>query len=219
MKKVVLMLFVFAIVMSSCSNNGKKAETKDAEKVTVVKNEKTNDYNKIKSGSVIKWRASHLGGTNKRFGNVFLKNASVLVNQGKVSNATFLIDMNTITVESFPEGSDQKRDLTRHLKSSDFFDVQKYPVSKFELTKIKGIEGKFNSEVTGNLTIKDVTKSITFKANVKVDDNKVSVKSEDFSVDRTDWNLKYHVKGSPGIPVNYLISNDIGFTIDITVTK
>ena len=219
MKNVVLMLFVFAIAMSSCSNNGKKAETKDAEKVTIVKNEKTNDFNKIKSGSVVKWRASHLGGTNKRFGNVFLKNASLLVNEGKLSNATINIDMATVTVESFPQGSDEKRDLTKHLKSNDFFNAQQFPISKFELTKVKGIEGDFNSDVTGNLTIKNVTKSITFKANINIDDNAVSIKSEDFSVDRTDWNLKYHIKGSPGVPVNYLISDDIGFTIDVTVTR
>ncbi len=219
MKKIILLLLVFATILSSCSNNGKKAETGEAKKVTKQSNNNSNNYQKIKSGSVVKWRASHLGGTNKRFGNVFLKNAEVSVNKNQLSNAIILIDMNSLTVESFPKGSDEKRDLTKHLKSGDFFDAQKYPTSKFELTGIKNISGDYNSEITGNLTIKDVTKSIVFKANVNINDDAVSIKSEDFSVDRTDWNLKYHMKGSPGIPVNYLISNDIGFTIEATITK
>ncbi len=219
MKKIILLSVVFIAILGSCSNNGKKAETGEAKKVIKKNNSNSNNYNKIKSGSVVKWRASHLGGTNKRFGNVFLKSAEVSVNKNQIANAKILIDMNSLTVESFPTGSDEKRDLTKHLKSGDFFDVQKYPVSKFELTGIKKISGDYNSELTGNLTIKDITKSISFKANVNVDDDAISIKSEDFSVDRTDWNLKYHMKGSPGIPVNYLISNDIGFTIDATITK
>ena len=73
--------------------------------------------------------------------------------------------------------------------------------------------------VTGNLTILDVTKSITFKANISINENEVSVISEDFSIDRTEWGLTYHVEGSEGVPVDYLIANDIGFTINLTVTK
>ncbi len=215
--KVILSLFIISLMLSSCANNGEKAKTKEAEKVTEVKKENTNTLNKIESGSVVKWRASHLGGVQKRFGNVFIKSASISVNDGKLSNAKVLIDMNTLTVESFPKGSDQKSDLTGHLKSGDFFDAKNYPYSKFELTSVKNISGEYNSEITGNLTIKDVTKSITFKANLDVSDNSVTIKSEDFSIDRTDWGLKYHVEGTVGVPVNYLISNDIGFTIIMTV--
>jgi len=219
MKKVILMLFVFGTILSSCSNNGEKAKTKDAEKVTVVKNEKTNTFKKIKLGSVVNWRASHLGGLQPRFGNINLKSANLLVNEDKLTNATIVMNMSSITVESFPKGSDEKSDLTGHLKSGDFFNVKSFPTSKFELSSVKNITGDYNSEVTGNLTIKDATKSITFKANVIVAKNLVSIESEKFSVDRTNWGLTYHVKGSPGVPADYLIADDIGFTISVTVIK
>ena len=71
----------------------------------------------------------------------------------------------------------------------------------------------------GNLTMLDVTKSITINANVKVSENEVSVKSEDFKINRTDWGLSYNTEGTAGVPVDYLIANDIGFTIDVTITK
>jgi polyisoprenoid-binding protein YceI len=73
--------------------------------------------------------------------------------------------------------------------------------------------------LTGNLTIMDITKSITFKANVSVSDANISVKSEDFAVNRTDWNLTYNTEGTAGVPVDYLIANDVGFTIDVTLNK
>ncbi|HFC01308.1 MAG TPA: YceI family protein [Phaeodactylibacter sp.] len=219
MKKTILMVFALAIMLSACSDNGKQAETKAAEKVEVVKNTGTAAFKKIKSGSHVKWRASHLAGTQKRFGKVFLKNAEFLVNNGKLTNATVVIDIPTLTVESFNEGAAEKGDLTGHLKSADFFNVAKYPTAKFELTKIEPATGEYNSKVTGNLTILDATKSITFNANVKLTPNEVSVKSEDFAVNRTDWGLSYHTEGTAGVPVNYLIANDIGFTIDVTLTK
>ena len=129
------------------------------------------------------------------------------------------MDMASLTVENFPEGAAEKGKLTGHLQSGDFFNIEKYPTSKFVLTKREGTAGEYNSRITGNLTMLDVTKSITFIANVKVSENEVSVKSEDFKINRTDWGLSYNTEGTAGVPVDYLIANDIGFTIDVTITK
>jgi len=65
----------------------------------------------------------------------------------------------------------------------------------------------------------DSTKSITFKSNINITDDKVVVKSERFSVDRRDWGLTYHKEGSVNIPKNYIISNMIEFEVDITVGR
>ncbi len=218
-KKIFILMAITGLFMSSCSNNGNKAETGDAEDVTIEKTDETVTYNKIKDGSYMEWRASHLGGVSRRFGKVFFKDATLLVNNGNLTNAEVIVDMNSLTVENFEEGSEDKENLTGHLKGEDFFNVEKYPTSKFELTGVEKTEGDFNSLVTGNLTILDVTKSITFKANISINENEVSVISEDFSIDRTEWGLTYHVEGSEGVPVDYLIANDIGFTINLTVTK
>ena len=219
MKKTVITMFALAALITSCGDTGKEAVTKEAGKVVKVENNKTVKFTKVKPGSHVNWRASHLGGMQKRFGKLNLAKASFMVNDHKLSNALIAMDMGSLTVESFPEGSEQTGKLTGHLKSADFFNVKKYPNARFELISIEKGSGKYNSKVTGNLTIKDVTKSITFEANIKVTDDAVSVQSEDFSVDRTDWGLKYNVEGTEGVPVDYIIANPIGFTIDITVAK
>jgi polyisoprenoid-binding protein YceI len=141
------------------------------------------------------------------------------VNNAQISNASIKIDMSTLTVESFPEGAEEIAKLTGHLKSPDFFNIEKYPYSKFELTRVQKTKGEYNSIVTGNLTILNVTKSITFNADISILDNEVSIKSENFSVDRKNWGLTYNTEGTEGVPVDYLISDDISFTINLILSK
>lgn len=219
MKRIFFTLLISTALLSSCSTNEKKAETKDAEKIKVIENNQTLSYQNIASGSYIAWRATHFGGVQPRYGKIYFKNAKILVNNGQISNASIQIDMTTLTVESFPEGAEEIAKLTGHLKSPDFFDIEKYPYSKFELIRLQKITGEFNSIVTGNLTIRDVTKSITFNANIAILDNEVSIKSENFSVDRKDWGLTYNTEGTVGVPLDYIISDDISFTINLVLRK
>lgn len=219
MKKLVFTLGVVVIAMTSCSDNGKKAETKSAKEVTVSKNEATIIYNKISENSSVDWRATHFAGAQPRFGKIQAKETTVLVNSNVVSNAKVVMDMSSFTVDSFTDDAEKAAQLTGHLQSADFFDIKTYPTSTFELTNLETTSGDFNSKVTGNLTIMSITKSITFSANIDVKENSVSIKSEDFSVDRRDWNLVYHTEGTAGVPANYIIADDIGFTINVEVSK
>lgn len=219
MKNLLLSIMVIGALLTSCANSGNKAKTEDAQEVKDATTESTTLFNTVKEGSYLDWRASHLGGAQPRYGKVFIKETAVSVTNGKIVNATVIIDMASLTVESFPEGAEEIAKLKGHLQSADFFNVENYPTSKFELTSIEQTEGEYNSIVTGNLTIMETTKSITFNANINVSEEAVSIESEDFSVDRRDWDLTYNVEGSKGVPVDYLIANSIGFTIHATVTK
>ena len=219
MKKVILSVFVLGAILSSCSN-GTQVEASDAENVELVENEATVEYTTINESSKLDWRATHLGGVGERFGIISLKDASFLVNNGVLSNAKVDIDMLSLSVDSFSEEeAEQKEKLTGHLLADDFFKTETYPTSTFELTSIESTEGDYNSALTGNLTILDATKSITFNANVNVSDESVSMVSEKFIIDRTDWGLSYHIEGSEGVPVDYIISNDLEFTINVTIEK
>lgn len=219
MKKVILSIFVLGAILSSCSN-GTQVEASDAENVELVENEATVEYTTINESSKLDWRATHLGGVGERFGIISLKDASFLVNNGVLSNAKVDIDMLSLSVDSFSEeDAEQKEKLTGHLLADDFFKTETYPTSTFELTNIESTDGDYNSTLTGNLTILDATKSITFNANVNVTDESVSMVSEKFIIDRTDWGLSYHIEGSEGVPVDYIISNDLEFTINVTIEK
>ncbi|HEV8188713.1 MAG TPA: YceI family protein [Pyrinomonadaceae bacterium] len=82
-------------------------------------------------------------------------------------------------------------DLTKHLKTADFFDVAKFPEATFVSTSIKaGGEQGASHTVTGNLTLHGVTKAVTFPATITVTPDVASVDST-FSINRKDFGINY----------------------------
>lgn len=115
------------------------------------------------------------------------------------------IDASSIT-------SDQEK-LTGHLKSPDFFDTAGHPKATFSSTKIeKGGANGASHTVTGNLTIKGISKSITFPANLRVEGDQASVDAE-FAINRRDFGLNY--AGKP----NDLIRDDVVIKLTIRAAK
>ena len=115
----------------------------------------------------------------------------MVVENGVLKEGEFVIDMSTIKNLDMA-GSEGAGKIEKHLKAPDFFDVALYPSSKFVITSVLQVEG--NMTVTGNLTIKDVTKSITIPASVSTLDGVTTFKSELFNIDRADFNVKYGSK-------------------------
>ena len=99
--------------------------------------------------------------------------------------------MNSISVDDI-EHPDWNKSLVDHLKNEDFFDVKKFPTSKLKIlsSKESSIKDKSNSnlEVSGELTIKDITNKIMFPLYVDFTNN-TSV--GELIIDRTKWNIKY----------------------------
>jgi polyisoprenoid-binding protein YceI len=104
----------------------------------------------------------------------------------KITAGSFVVDMSTI------KDVDGSARLEGHLKSADFFEIEVYATSKFEIVKTHHKVGK--THITGNLTIKDVTKEITFEATTVVDGNTVTLTSELFKLNRAEFNIKYKSK-------------------------
>lgn len=79
--------------------------------------------------------------------------------------------------------------LTQHLKSPDFFDVKEFPTATFKSTAIAaGADGKTN--ITGDLTLHGVTKSITIPATISTEGGGFKLSSE-FSIDRTEFGMTF----------------------------
>jgi polyisoprenoid-binding protein YceI len=99
----------------------------------------------------------------------------------------------------------------KHLKSPDFFDVEKYPTLTFKSTSVKSVGGQL--EVTGDLTLTGITKSVTLTvdgptAPVKGQGGKLVIGlSATGMLKRTDFNF------GPKFPAA-AIGDDIKFTID-----
>jgi len=93
-----------------------------------------------------------------------------------------------LTIDTTSLWADDER-LTGHLKSADFFDVETFPTAAFESTTIEAnADGGY--DVTGNLTLHGVTKSIRFPATIEVHDGHVSARAE-FSINRFDFDIVY----------------------------
>lgn len=101
--------------------------------------------------------------------------------------------------------------LAGHLKSPDFFDVAQFPQAKFTSSALKPTEGgKF--DVTGDLTLHGVTKTITFPAAITVGADEVTV-AADFAINRKDFGIVY-----PGKPDD-LIADNVALKLDLHAKK
>ncbi|WP_242917958.1 YceI family protein [Pontibacter liquoris] len=164
------------------------------------------------AGSTITWNAKKFGGEHT--GTVQLAKGNLEVNGRKLQGGSFEIDMTSIT-DTDITNPDFNAKLTNHLKSEDFFSVEKYPVSTFKITKVspvaKAAAGAPNYTITGDLTIKGITNAITFPATVKIDGNMADATAK-IALDRIKWDIKYR-SGLLGTAADKVIEDT--FTIDL----
>ena len=138
------------------------------------------------TASNIIWNAEKV--TGKHTGNVKIKNGVLQVDHGKLIGGSFEIDMTSITDIDL-EGEWAAK-LVGHIKSDDFFGVDKYPTAKFVITRAIPQDTKGNYKIIGNLTITEKTDEITFKANVAEADGSLTAIG-DIVVDRSKFDVKY----------------------------
>lgn len=138
------------------------------------------------SESTITWRAKKVAG--QHHGKVPITSATLDYQNGKILGGTFEMDMTSLTVEDITDPGSNKR-LTDHLKSDDFFSVEKHNKSTFKITEAKTSNGK-DYQLTGDLTIKNITKPITFPASVTVNGGKITATGK-LTFDRTDYDIKF----------------------------
>lgn len=162
--------------------------------------------------STLKWNAKKFGG--EHYGTIRLAEGTLLVNGSKLTGGSFTIDMTSIVVEDITRADSNKK-LTDHLKSDDFFSVDKFNTSTFKITKAtpiaKAKKGQPNYTITGDLTIKGITKPITFPAIVNVT-GKTAEAEANIEVDRTKYDIKYR-SGLMGTAADKII--DDTFTISL----
>lgn len=126
--------------------------------------------------------------TGKHTGNVKLKNGSLQMDNGKLMGGSFEIDMNSITCTDL-EG-DMAGKLVGHLKSDDFFGAANHPTAKFVITRAIPQDSKGNYKIIGDLTIKEKTNSVVFKANVSENAGVVNA-TGDITVDRSLYDVRF----------------------------
>lgn len=185
-------LFFIALVavftLTSCSTEERKTvTTTDAE--NVEQNIEANTVEINTENSLITWNGykslidtEHEGTLQLSEGELYISDEDQLVGGG------FTIDITTLTNTDL-EGA-MKDGLLGHLNSPEFFDTENFQTASFEITKVLPIEENgATHQISGNLTIKDISKNINFKANITgLDTREISITS-DFFIDRQNWKL------------------------------
>lgn len=132
-------------------------------------------------GSKIAWTGKKV--TGEHTGTINLSDGALAFKGSKLTGGTFTVDMNSMTSTDLT--GDYKAKLEGHLKSDDFFGVEAHPTATLVFKSI-GEKSKDNYTVNADLTIKGVTKPITF--DIVVVKNTATAK---LSVDRTKYDIKY----------------------------
>ena len=134
--------------------------------------------------SKINWVGKKL--TGEHSGTINFKEGTLVFVKNKLKGGSFTVDMNSINTTDLT--GDYKKNLDGHLKADDFFGVEKHPTAKldFKLISDNG-DGTYN--VTADLTIKGITKPVTFVIAVKV-----KTATANLYVDRTKYDIKYKSK-------------------------
>lgn len=134
------------------------------------------------------------------FGVIRFESGDITVKEGKLQSGKFVADINTLENIDLKDNQEMKSKLEGHLKSADFFEVEKFPTASYEITKVtESKNGDYNTILDGNLTIKGITKPVRFKANVTVENGNVSIATEPTDIKREDYGLKFEIPFENGL--------------------
>ena len=240
-----LKLSIFSVFVSlvaiSCQSQpgGTDAETGAAQEVENV-SASANEYALNISSSEFSWYG--FKPTGRHEGTIGIKDGMLAVENSELVGGTITMDMTDINVNDL-EGEDKQK-LTGHLSSPDFFAVEQYPTAEFQITDVQPYggaianEGENNMElvvndepvdeyaidapthtITGNLTMRDTTLSITFPAKVNITDDKIEAQAK-FNIDRTQWNVSYGDETDPVAKAqDKFIYNTVNVGFDVVADK
>jgi polyisoprenoid-binding protein YceI len=183
-------LLLVAVFLSQLGQSGTNQVTENIENADKLEGDAVFTIDVLQSNAT--WSGSRaLAANYSHTGTIAIATGTVSVVDGNISSSRIVFDMKTIRTtgdgNEAPAGGSQ---LDKHLMSADFFDSVKYPASIFTFKSVVPGEGVNNYMITGDLTIKDVTKAITFPAQVYMKDGLLYIVGSTM-VDRTEWNIRY----------------------------
>ncbi len=188
MKKIILSAAVLSLLVSACNNQTATQAT--GEQVAATDSVGAN-YTVDAATSILNWEATKIvGGHN---GTISLTDGSLTIKDGNISSGGFNVNMSTIKVLDITDPK-MNGDLVGHLSAPDFFDVAKYPTGKFEITKSDVLTGDAAGNthmISGNLTLKDSVKNISFPAKVAMNNDELTADGE-VVINRLQWGIIYN---------------------------
>lgn len=176
-------LILFALLIASCSNKLSHQVTRSTNPITATQTPGDTlrlDLNQ----SFVRWTGTALGGMSKHTGTVKLSSGYLLMNGEQIVGGNFV--MNMLSFEPTDIRSEKmKRKFIKHMRSDDFFNTDLYATSSFTITKATP------DSISGNFTLRDVTKNITFRYSYKPSVYMRELATARLVIDKDDWNVPY----------------------------
>lgn len=214
--KNIFLFTALTLLLASCNpRSAEKAQTGDAGVVAIADG---TVFNVIDSASTVFWRGTKPGGEHT--GTVGIGSGSVTISNNTIGAGSFEIDLNSIVCTDLTD-PDMNGKLVGHLKSEDFFHVAQFPVAKFDIVSVKALPDSVaaSHEITGNLTMRGVTKSITFPAVIDINPEGINASTDEFAIDRTLWNVSFMSKSVFANLKDQFINDDINLKLNLTFSK
>ena len=204
------------VVLASCGNapEGEKVEAEEAVETTTNASTTAINYNVDTEASQVSWIGSKPTG-DQHTGLIKLNAGELLVDNGAITGGTFELDMNSISVlDEMPEK--MKAKLEGHLKTGDFFETEKFPTGTFEIASVTAVEGSEEAthSITGNLSLKGITKSITIPATIEMTEDGLTATTPSFTINRTEWDVMYN-SGVIGTVKDKLINDNVALQLNL----
>lgn len=224
MKNISIVIVAMFLTACAQSPEGTKTEAGEAKDVKNVMDQgttfKVDPYN-----SLVNWQGTKPGG--EHVGTVKISGGNITVVDDEVTSGMFEIDLTTI-VNFDVENESMNNRLVNHLKSEDFFYVDSFPKATFEIVEVEKLNGTPNLDnetfepthrLTGNLTMRGTTKSISFDAEVEIEDNSIAARTDEFVLDRTEWGVNFKSRKVFSQLKDDFIHDEMGIAIELNATK
>lgn len=224
-------LFAFSCTQSPKSDEAQVGEAQEVSEVA----DSASTYTIDKAQSEVTWVGTKP--TGRHDGTFPIKEGKLQVTNDKVVGGTIVMDLTQLAVVDREISDEDRQKLTGHLQSADFFDVENHPEAKFVITAVApyteesataeaGAEADTEFQlanpthlVTGNLTLRGETKSITFPAKINIEGDQASAQAK-FNIDRTDWGVSYGDENAVADKArDKFIHNKVNLGLDIKASK
>lgn len=183
-----------------------------------TKSVNADNYKVTSKESSLKWHAKKV--TGEHFGTVIVSGGEVVTEGKNLISANVVVDMTSLDATDLQGEYHDK--LVGHLKSDDFFSVEKHKSATLKIksaTAIKGAApGTNNYDITADLTIKGITQEVKFPAMIIINNGKV-IAVADFNIDRSKFDVRYGSKTFFAEIGDKAIDDEFNIKVRIVATK
>lgn len=174
-------------------------------------------YSYNATASTVYWEGSKPGG--QHHGTIQVVKGSAKTDGDQIIGGTFELDMSTIRNEDVDNDGMRER-LLNHLRSEDFFYVEKYPTSTFKIASVEQMKDEPSMHmVTGDLTIRGNTRQVSFPAEISMDEKLIHARTGQIVLDRTQWDVNHQSKSVfAGLKDNF-INDEMIIKLDVHLNR